>query len=102
MFEKEAKRLSKKYVTLIDDIQKLVTLLNDDPEQGIPLGKGLFKIRLAIESKGRGKSGGARIITYVYYKGNTVYLTSIFDKSELDNINKTAILKILKAAGIPE
>jgi hypothetical protein len=60
--------------------------LTDEPEQGTALGNSFYKFRLAIASKGKGKSGGARVITYVKVVHNTVYLTSIFDKSEKSTI----------------
>jgi len=99
-FEREAKRLAKKYPSLVEDILKLIELLKEEPFQGVPLGKNLYKIRIAIESKGTGKSGGARIITYVVASRNTVYLTSIYDKSEQDNVSTIILLKLLKQEGI--
>ena|SRR5579872_584747 len=99
-FEKEAKRLAKKYPSIEADILKLVELLKTDPKQGTPLGKNLYKVRLGIESKGHGKSGGARVITYVIFSRNTIYLTSIFDKSEQENISTLVLLKLLKDEGL--
>jgi mRNA-degrading endonuclease RelE of RelBE toxin-antitoxin system len=100
LFEKEAKRLAKKYPSLIDDVLKLVELLEKDPEQGVALGKGFYKIRIAIGSKRKGKSGGARVITYVLFSNNTVFLTSIYDKSEHDNVNTSVLLKLMKEEGL--
>ena len=68
----------------------------EDPFQGTPIGHSCYKVRLSIASKGKGKSGGARIITYVYVEGKTVYLLSIFDKSEKENISDKELLKLLK------
>lgn len=99
-FEKEAKRLAKKYPSIITDILNLVAQLKSDPKQGTPFGKNLYKIRLGIESKGQGKSGGARVISYVIFSQNTVFLTSIFDKSEQGNISTLALLKVLKEEGL--
>ena len=100
LFEKEAKRLTKKYPSLKEDISKLIEILREAPEQGVPLGKGLYKIRISIESKGKGKSGGARVITYLLSGKSTIYLTSIYDKSEQDSIRATHLLKILKEEGV--
>lgn len=58
-----------------------------NPIQGTSLGKGFFKIRLAIKSKGIGKSGGAKVITFVKVVDEMVYLLSIYDKSEKSDIN---------------
>ncbi len=62
VFEKQAKRLIKKYVSLKAELLHLVKELKENPEQGTFIGKSCFKIRIAIASKGKGKSGGARII----------------------------------------
>ena len=60
-FKKEAKRLVKKFPSLKQDLHKLSTTLEKDPKSGMPLGNDTYKIRLAIKSKGKGKSGGARL-----------------------------------------
>ncbi len=70
------------------------------PDQGVPLGDNCFKIRLAIQSKGKGKSGGARIITNLIIEASTVYLLSIYDKSEKESLSdkelNELLLKIIK------
>ena len=81
-FDKGAKRLAKKYPSLKIELAELFRLLSTDPHQGDPLGNHCFKIRISIASKGKGKSGGARVITYVYVSKIEVYLLSIYDKSE--------------------
>lgn len=93
-FERKIKRLSKKYKSLKSDISSVITLLQADPEMGTPLGKSCYKIRVAIKSKGQGKSGGARLITYVRVVKKTVYLLDIYDKSEQSTISD-AELKLL-------
>jgi mRNA-degrading endonuclease RelE of RelBE toxin-antitoxin system len=85
-FERELKRLAKKYVSLKNEYIELVQSLKEEPNQGTPLGNDCYKIRLAIASKGKGKSGGARVITYVQVSLTTVYLLAIFDKTEKENI----------------
>lgn len=65
LFDKQAKRLAKKFPSLKRDLAGLIEQLADEPELGTALGNGFYKIRLAIASKGKGKSGGARVITYV-------------------------------------
>jgi hypothetical protein len=86
-FRKEAKRLAKKYISLKSDIAILIESLEQEPKQGKSLGKDCYKIRLAIASKGKGKSGGARVITYLYINGSEVHLLTIYDKSEKENIS---------------
>ena len=66
-FDKQLKRLAKKYHSLKAEYASLIEVLEQNPKMGIPLENNCFKIRLAIASKGRGKSGGARIITHIQY-----------------------------------
>lgn len=77
VFERQAKRLTIKFPSLKKEIQTLITELKKNPVKGIPIGHNCYKIRLAIASKGKGKSGGARFITHVIFKDNTVYLLAI-------------------------
>ena len=69
--------------------------LHTNPTKGTPIGRSCYKIRLAIKSKGKGKSGGARVITYYYIHGNTVYLLAIYDKTEQENISEEKISELL-------
>ena len=88
VFDKQAKRLAKKYRSLKDDLTNLVTSLSMSPMQGTALGNGFYNIRIAIESKGKDKSGGARIITYVKVEFECVYLLAMYDKSEMGSITQ--------------
>ena len=71
--------------------------LETNPSQGTPVGKNCFKIRLAIRSKNAGKSGGARVITHVKIIKQTVYLLSIYDKSEQATIAGKEIAERIKS-----
>lgn len=98
-FEREVKRLSKKFRTLPKELTVLLDELEENPTKGTNLGGGLYKIRLASQSKGSGKSGGFRVITYyIEQKADTetIYLVTIYDKSEEENISKGELLKITK------
>ena len=99
-FELHFKKLSKKYKSLILDLSKLVESLRNEPEQGVPLGSNLFKIRLKIVSKGKGKSGGARIITYLIHQEKEIYFIAIYDKSEIENLSKQQLKTLLIEAGL--
>jgi mRNA-degrading endonuclease RelE of RelBE toxin-antitoxin system len=77
VFEKELKGLNKKYPSLKTDLKVVVEKIVANPRYGTPLGFDCFKIRLLIRSKGRGKSGGARLITCIKIKDQTVFLISI-------------------------
>ncbi|MEI6506880.1 MAG: type II toxin-antitoxin system RelE/ParE family toxin [Bacteroidota bacterium] len=96
-FDKQAKRLSKKYISLKQELQNLFTLLETEPIQGTSIGKNCYKIRLPIASKGKGKSGGARVITHVYVLETTVYLLAIYDKAEQENIQPEEINNLLSS-----
>lgn len=74
----------------------LVKTLKQNPKQGTSLGNNCFKIRLAIASKRKGKSGGARIITHLLISEKSVFLLSIYDKSEHENITNRELLELLK------
>jgi hypothetical protein len=95
-FEKELKRLSKKYKSLGFDVANLIRNIRENPTLGTPLGKNLYKVRLAISSKNQGKSGGARVITCFQIVEETIYLVYIYDKSEIDNISEKKIKKLAK------
>jgi len=99
-FDKELKKLSRKYPSLKSDFKTLVDSLKDAPMQGQALGKDCYKIRMAITSKGKGKSGGSRIISCVKIVAGSVFLLSIFDKSEKENISDKELDNLLKVAGI--
>ncbi|MEW6506984.1 MAG: type II toxin-antitoxin system RelE/ParE family toxin [Bacteroidota bacterium] len=96
LFDKQAKRLSKKYRSLRSDLAVLFKSLEKQPKQGKALGNNFYKIRLYISSKGKGKSGGARIITYVKIISASVYLISIYDKSEKVTITDKELEQIFK------
>ncbi len=98
-FARELKPLLKKYPSLKAELRELETQLEKDPWIGAPLGSGCYKIRLAIESKNKGKSGGARVITCVISVDEKVYLISIYDKSDQADINPGEIERLIK--GLP-
>lgn len=85
-FDRQAKRLAKKYPSLKIDLRNLFDSLREDPAQGPSLGKSCYKVRMAIASKKQGKSGGARVITFVKVTQDAVYLLAMYDKSEKENL----------------
>lgn len=95
-FERELKYLAKKYPSIKKDMAALVEQLLQQPATGTPLGNDCYKIRLAVTSKGKGKSGGARVITHLRVTKENLYLLSIFDKSETENISDHELQKRLK------
>lgn len=93
-FKKEAKRLIKKFPSLKNELMDLNDLLSFAPETGTALGDGKYKIRVAIASKNKGKSGGARVLTYLITEQKELYLLTIYDKSEFSSIDDKS-LKII-------
>jgi len=85
-FKKEFKRLSRKFSSLRVEIETLRNEILDHPQLGTPIGHGFYKIRLSIASKGKGKRGGGRVITFVKVLDETVFLVSVYDKSEQSDI----------------
>ena len=96
-FERKFKRLAKKYKSLSEDLSNLLELLESKPTIGVEIIKDCYKIRLAISSKGKGKSGGARVITFVQIIDKTIYLLDIYDKSEQENISNKELKSIIES-----
>jgi mRNA-degrading endonuclease RelE of RelBE toxin-antitoxin system len=95
-FDREMKRLSKKYVFLKNEYKELIEELEKNPELGTHLGNDIYKIRIGVASKGKGKRGGARVITFLKTEYETVYLLSIYDKGEKDTISDNEIREIIE------
>lgn len=77
--------------------------LLENPRLGDPYGKNIYKVRISDESKGKGKSGGFRFVTYVVDEsdeGKSIYLITILDKSEDNTIKNAAVLKLLEQCGL--
>ena len=94
-FQKDTKRLQKKYPSLKSDLLHLVQSLETNPVQGISLGNNLYKIRLSISSTRKGKSGGARVISLVKVIQEEVFLVTIYTKSERSSISNDDLERIL-------
>lgn len=94
-FDRQLKRLAKKYPSIKNDLAELGKQLTENPTLGKPIGQDCYKIRLAISSKGKGKSGGARVVTHVYVAETTIYLLTIYDKSDKENISDKELGELL-------
>lgn len=90
-FKRGAKALRKKYPSFEKDYNDFLDELEKNPFSGESLGKHTYKNRMAISSKGKGKSGGARVITYNLQKQNKdevlITLMAIYDKSDIENVS---------------
>lgn len=97
------KHLVKHYRSMKQDYADLIESLHENPLQGTDLGKNLRKVRMAITAKGKGKSGGARVITYnvlVATQDTELMLLTIYDKSEKENISEAELMAIMKENGL--
>lgn len=103
-FRREAKRLIKKYASLKDELFELEKELSQNPRFGTSLGKNIYKIRVAVKSKGKGKSGGLRVITRLIEiqmrvtevsLQTDIYLLSIYDKSEQSAISDKKLKELI-------
>ena len=100
-FKKEAKRLIKKFRSLKKELAELAQILENEPHTGTPLGNDCYKIRLSMDIKQKGKSGGAIVITYVYVDKTTVYLLTLYDKGEYEDIPDKELTSFIKTAKAP-
>jgi mRNA-degrading endonuclease RelE of RelBE toxin-antitoxin system len=99
-FTKELKRLSKKHPGILSDIAELSKELKTNPTKGADLGKNVYKIRMAISDTNKGKSGGARIITYVVLVKETVFLAEIYLKNKNDTVDVDRVIHRLQNDGL--
>ena len=107
-FQKQAKPLLKKFASLSDELKRLADNLSENPYLGKEIMPSVYKIRLAIKSKGKGKRGGARVISFhqkeahvigIFEKNkdeHTVILISIYDKSVTENITDNEIRRLIQ------
>lgn len=101
-FEREFKTLAKRHRSLRGDILEFSRSLQENPFQGVELSPGIRKIRMSIASKGRGKSGGARVITYTVIAAEmegSVYLMKIYDKSDISTASLSVLKKMASGLG---
>lgn len=97
-FQREAKRMAKHYASFKEDLASLVDELEQNPQLGTDLGHGLRKVRMRISSKGKGKSGGARVITFtviVSQQDAILNLLCIYDKADHASISLKEIEQLL-------
>jgi len=99
-FDREVKRISKKHRGIKSDIARLIDDLEANPTMGTDLGQNVYKIRLSISGTNKGKSGGARVITYVVVISEIVFLSEIYLKSEHDSVDSALIVQRLKNEGL--
>jgi len=99
-FDREFKKLAKKYPSIKSDILSLAQSLETNPILGDFLGKDCYKVRMKIASKGKGKSGGSRVITCVKIINEQITLLAIYDKSERSAISDSFLIQLLSDNGL--
>ena len=100
-FDKQLKALAKKYPSVKNDLIALVESLSNDPFSGKLLFNDVYKIRMRVTSKNKGKSGGARVIYFNLFAqkadNNEIVLLAVYDKSEQSSISDNQIIEALKS-----
>lgn len=96
IFLKKSKKLLKKYLSLKIELMELFEELSGNPYLGTPLGDNRYKVRVAVKSKGKGKSGGVWVITYLVTENEEIYTIDIYDKSERDSVNDKELDSLIK------
>lgn len=102
-FQREAKKMAKHYASFKEDFESLIDELEQNPQLGTDLGHGLRKVRMRIAAKGKGKSGGARVITFtlvVSQQDAILNLLYIYDKADRESISDKEIEQLLKKNGL--
>lgn len=97
-FSKHLKQIAKKYPSVKSDYLLLLNSLLANPIQGEPLGKNCYKIRWKITSKNTGKSGSARVITYVRIENKHITLLDVYDKADKESISEKELAALIKKA----
>ena len=101
-FAKEAKRLAKKYPSFKQDYKNFLVSIKNNPLQGDEITKNIRKIRMAIKAKGKGKSGGARVITFNVLtdveNGNVVFLL-LYDKEDASTVKVNVVKQLVRDMG---
>jgi hypothetical protein len=77
--------------SLMTDVERmeLIDLLARDPQAGVSLGQGLYKVR--VGRSGEGKSGGFRTIHFFRQDAGPVILLTIFAKNAKANLSDTEL-----------
>ena len=101
-FAKEAKRLAKKYPSFKQDYKDFLVSIKNNPLQGDEITKNIRKIRMAIKAKGKGKSGGARVITFNVLtdveNGHVVFLL-LYDKEDASTVKVNVVKQLVRDMG---
>ena len=95
LFDKQTKKLGKKYRNLKSDLKSLISDFDTLHQSSTTIQKNLYKIRVANSSKNKGKSAGYRIYYYIQLE-ETTYLLTIYDKSEIEMIDESLLIDLIE------
>jgi mRNA-degrading endonuclease RelE of RelBE toxin-antitoxin system len=94
-FEKELKRLIRKFPSLKNEYAQLIETLLKNPQTGTFMGNNCYKIRLSVAAKGKGKRGGARVVSHLHFNTDTIYLLTIYDKGEKQDLKPNELTEMI-------
>jgi mRNA-degrading endonuclease RelE of RelBE toxin-antitoxin system len=77
-FNRPLKQLAKKISLYKKDYQQQLVSLGRNPLQGTATGRNCYTVRGRIRSKQTGKSGDARLITYVKIEDKYITLPDVY------------------------
>ncbi|MBD3360181.1 hypothetical protein GF366_00090 [Candidatus Peregrinibacteria bacterium] len=86
-FKKQLKRLVKKNRDLKEQVKKI--LLSFEKQKSIPIGMGIFKLRLKSTTKG--KSSGYRLYIFILEIEKILTPICIYSKNEKENLTKSEL-----------
>ena len=95
-FVRDVKQLKKRYKSILNDIELFKKELEDNPEVGISLGHGIFKVRVKNSDKNQGKSGGYRVITCFKDEEGSLYLVKMYDKADIETVKTSTLIEIIE------
>jgi mRNA-degrading endonuclease RelE of RelBE toxin-antitoxin system len=90
------KKIRKKYVSFANDMENVINSLEQNAQQGKEIMPNVYKLRVTISGKNKGKSGGARLIFYYLVSDEKVILMYVYDKSETSDIDDQEIKDFVK------
>lgn len=95
LFDKQAKKLSKKYRSIATDLSSFIDNFDLHHQSSTLIKNSLYKVRIKNSDKNRGKSGGYRVYYYIKSQEN-IYLLTIYDKSEIESINEEILTELIE------
>ena len=88
-FEKEVRRLKRRFPSIANQVRTLVSRLSNWEMPGDRVQESshrIYKVRLSNPSARRGKSGGFRVY-YAVGQSDMIYLVTIYSKTDQDDAN---------------